>query len=398
MKRRNFFKLSGAALAGTTLTPNVWASSSVVQNQIIELEKHIIDRCELVEIDYHWPRFVGKNSRLDFHGQYHKSTIIKLYTNQGAMGWGLSDKKADEIIPLIQNKKVSDLITPGKGVIDTLDGTTDTALHDLMGVILNEPVYKLIGNQGPKEVSLYSGMIYFDELNPGNETKGVDAILENCEWDYNYGYRQLKVKIGRSGMWYPHQKGLEKDIEIVNLVHNTFKDRNGEILVDANDKYNLEDTTTFLAGIKDVPLYWMEEPFFEELDAGRKLKSWMNKNGFEKTYYADGEREPNMDVCLQLGKEQMMDVLLSDTMGYGFSKWIKLMPELKKMNMLSSPHSWGNLLKTNYNIHLSAGLGNVCTVEGVTCLSDDIDYGNYPLVDGKVRVSDAPGFGMKLLK
>jgi L-alanine-DL-glutamate epimerase-like enolase superfamily enzyme len=57
----------------------------------------------------------------------------------------------------------------------------------------------------------------------------------------------------------------------------------------------------------------------------------------------------------------------------------------------------GQASKTNYTVHLAAGLGNICTVEGVTCLSDDIDYGDYPIVNGKVQVSEAPGFGMKLL-
>ena len=71
---------------------------------------------------------------------------------------------------------------------------------------------------------------------------------------------------------------------------------------------------------------------------------------------------------------------------------------LEKINMLASPHAWGNRLKTNYTIHLAAGLGNICTVEGVTCLSDDIDYGAYPIVNGMVKVSEAPGFGMKILK
>jgi len=34
----------------------------------------------------------------------------------------------------------------------------------------------------------------------------------------------------------------------------------------------------------------------------------------------------------------------------------------------------------------------------VTCLSDDIDYGDYKIVNGTIRVSDMSGFGMKLLK
>jgi D-galactarolactone cycloisomerase len=397
MNRKEFLKISGSTLAGAAVLPSVLASSCS-GDKFAELRKHKIDKCELVEIDFHWPRFVGKNGRIDFHGQEKNCTVLKLYTDQGAMGWGLSEAKAEELFSSLNGKPVSDLIVPGNGIVQGLDRRVDFALHDLMGVILNEPVFKLIGNNGPKEVLLYSGMIYLDELNPGNENKGIEAILENCEWDYNYGYRQLKVKIGRSGRWYPHDEGLKKDIEIVRKIHDLFESRNVQVLVDANDMYSLEDSVNFLKGIKSVPLFWLEEPFPENLEDGRKLKQWMMENGFEKTYYADGEYNPDFDICLELGKEQTLDVFLPDTYGYGFSEWIRLMPRLKEMNMLSSPHCWGNRLKTNYTAHLSAGLGNVCTIEGVTCLSDDIDYGEYPIIDGRIKVSDAPGFGMKLLK
>ena len=47
--------------------------------------------------------------------------------------------------------------------------------------------------------------------------------------------------------------------------------------------------------------------------------------------------------------------------------------------------------------HLAAGLESTAIIEGVTCISDDIDYGNYKIIDGKLNVSDDPGFGMKLL-
>lgn len=399
MKRRKLLTTGALAALGSSLSSKNWVS--VLADQIVqypELNKHKIEKYELIEVDFRWPRFVGKNGRIDFHGQDKKATVLKLLTDQGALGWGLSNRNAEKHFPLIKDKPVAECITPGTGIRGDLDPSVDFALHDLMGVILNEPVYKLLGNKGTRETPVYSGMIYLDELNPGNESKGLDAILENCEWDYHYGYRQLKVKIGRSGRWYPHKEGLDKDIEVVKKIYGALKGRNTELLVDANDMYSLEDTINFLKGLGDVPLFWVEEPFVEEINTGRSLRRWMDNNGFANTYYADGERNPEFDVCLQMGKEKVMDVFLPDIFGYGFTNWIKLMPELKKMGMLSSPHAWGDRLKTNYSVHLAAGLGNVTTIEGVTCLSEDIDYGNYPFIDGKIKVSDDPGFGMKLMK
>jgi hypothetical protein len=55
-------------------------------------------------------------------------------------------------------------------------------------------------------------------------------------------------------------------------------------------------------------------------------------------------------------------------------------------------------LKTHYTAHLAAGMRGIVTIEGVTCASDDVDFGSYQLKDGKLSVSEEPGFGMKLLK
>lgn len=398
MRRRKFIKELGILSSCNLILTDSWAKAIIPHKEkYSELANHKISHCEILDLSYKWPRFVGKNGKKDFHGQNKKCLALKLHTDQGAMGWGLSSKNAESLFPIMLNQKVSDLIHPKIGINDSLDKSADFALHDLMGVILNKPVYELLGDQGTKTTSVYSGMIYLDELNRENKAKGFDAVLENCEWDYNYGYRQLKVKIGRSGRWYSHDVGLQKDIEIVKLIHENFKDRSIEILVDSNDMYTLDDTIKFLEGIGDVPLFWVEEPFVENLEDGRALRNWMNENGFKNTYYVDGEANPNHEVCLQLGKEKMMDMFLPDIYGLGFTKWIELQKKLKEINMLASPHAWGNRLKTNYIAHIAAAFGNIPTIEGVTCLSDEIDYGNYPIENGKLKVSEDPGFGMKLL-
>lgn len=390
MERRTFIKSSSLSLAGAIATG--WLTEAHAQNGTAELSKHTIDKCEILKLDYHWPRFVGKNAKRDDHGQNHQSTVLKITTNQGATGWGLSNNNTD--VNRLKGVSVASVILPEKGVISSLGREYDFALYDLAGIILNKPVYQLLGAHGTTSTPLYSGMIYLDELNPGNPDKEIKIILDNCQWDYDYGYRYFKIKIGRGGKWYPHDIGLNKDIEIVKSIHQNFKDV--RLLVDANDMSTLEDTKKFLSEIKDIPLYWIEEPFAENQADCRELRTWMNKNGYKNTLYADGEYNPSHTLCMQLLQEKSLDLYLNDTFGYGFTNWVNLLPKLKIMGATASPHAWGDKLKTNYTAHLAAGLGNIPIIEGVTCISEDIDYGEYPIVKGNIITSGAPGFGMKL--
>jgi L-alanine-DL-glutamate epimerase-like enolase superfamily enzyme len=361
-----------------------------------ELKKHKITKAERLKFNYYWPRHVGKNARKGNHGQYHSDEAFKLYTDQGATGWGLGRKNVsdDELLQL-EGKLVSELISPEFGMNEDLNVYLDLALHDLMGVILDKPVHKLIGSNGSKKTPIYSGMIYFDELEHNGNTGGIDKILENCNWDIEYGYRQLKVKIGRSGKWYSHNKGMKMDIEVIKQINGAFP--NIKLLVDSNDKYTLQDTIDFLKGIGDIPLLWVEEPFRENYEDGKKLRKWMDENGFKNTLYADGEANRNHELCLRMGKEEIMNVYLADIRSLGFSRWRRVMGELKSYKMLASPHAFGSMLKTHYITHIAAALGNVVTIEGVTCFSDQIEFGDYKIIDGKIQVSDTPGFGMKLL-
>jgi len=147
-----------------------------------ELKKHKITKVERLKHDYHWPRPVGKNAKNDNHGQYKTDDIFKLHTDQGAMGWALGRSKiSDEELFQLKGKLISEVISPEKGMRQDLSPYVDLVLHDLMGVILNKPVYKLLGAKGTKNTPIYSGMIYFDELEPKDNPAGLDKILENCQ-------------------------------------------------------------------------------------------------------------------------------------------------------------------------------------------------------------------------
>ncbi|GAB3702791.1 hypothetical protein GCM10027592_32550 [Spirosoma flavus] len=404
MQRRKFLKQLSQS------TASVAALNSPLAAQATDWTSHYVDAKDLsahkiadisyTKVQLKWPRFVGKNGRRDIHGYGPNISVCVLTTDQGAVGWGMHGKRDDETIAYLKGKRVSDVFQPTAGVTDAKALAFDVPLHDLAGVILNKPVYELLGQKKPILTKCYSGMIYFDELEPKEGQvktmpNGLDKLLENCKYDYDLGYRQLKLKIGRGNIWMPKEEGTKRDIEVTNLVAKTFPDV--EILVDANDGFTIDMAIQYLEGVRDVPLFWLEEPFAETVADYQKLRAWTKVNK-PKMLLAEGEANPNQELLRELCEKKLIDVHISDIMGYGFTPWRKLMPELKKLGTKASPHAFGELLKSYYCTHLTGGLGNTVTIEGVPSTCEEVDFSAYKIEKGQFVPPSAPGFGMKLLK
>lgn len=394
--RRCFLKQS-FVLAAAGCGSRLWAAGDAPNDWKDRLSRHRVAWLEVKSVQLDWPRQVGKNSRLDVHGRGQRETVCRIVTDKGAVGWGAflsRPQEAMEILSRVKGQAITDLFDPTVGVIKQEALPLDLALHDLAGVILEIPVYKMLGHAGPEANVCYSGMIYFDDLEPKEKPAGIGKVLENCQWDYEYGYRQFKVKIGRGNRWMEKQAGIARDVEVTKRIAAAFPD--ADILVDGNDGFTGNEFLAYLEGIGDVPLFWIEEPFPETREDYRALRERMAP-WRKKTLLADGEYNPNVEFITELLKEGLIDVCLYDVCGYGFTAWRKLLPLMKAMGVTTSPHAWGSKLKTHYIAHLATGLGNVVTIEGVTCSSKDVDFGDYPMKNGKLVTSSAPGFGMKLI-
>ena len=363
-----------------------------------ELAYHTIQSVTFGDVRMQYPRFVGKNARLDVHGYGPRIGICTITTDKGATGWaslrgGRGD--AERLTSQLVGKKLSEVFHVDAGITDDRYMPFDIALHDLAGVALNKPVYALLGRDTPFTTKYYSGMIYFDDLEPAHAPGGIDKVLANCRYDYDYGYRQFKLKIGRGHRWMSKKEGLARDIEVTKRVAEAFPDC--EILVDGNNGFTVSEFTEYLEGIGNTQLFWIEEPFHETVADYRKLRDWMTDNNV-KSLLAEGEADPDPALLEELMQQKLMDVHISDIEGLGFTNWRKLMPKLVQYGVQSSPHAWGSLLKTFYTAQMAGGLGNTVTIEGVTSTSEDVDLSGYTIRDGKLVPPDAPGFGLALLR
>ena len=390
MDRRTFLATTAAA---------VWTCRKGVADERAEteLDGHRVVGLELRQVDLPWPRFVGKNARLDDHGRGPRETVCVLRTDRGAVGWGSLQGRAADATALTERlvgRAVSELIDPAAGVRDDRWRVVDIPLHDLAATVLGVPVWKMLGGAGPRALTAYSGMVYFDDLAPPEPPRGVAGVLDSCRRDYDHGYRQFKLKIGRGNRWMERKAGDARDVECVRAAAEAFPDCG--ILVDANDGHSVESIIRVLEGIAPVKPFWIEEPFRETLADWRTLAAWCRSHGLEKTYLADGEADPDGPVLEELCREGTLTMRLEDVAGGGFTWWRRTMPTFAAMNVAASPHTWGSGLKTVYAAHLGAGYGNMPTLEGVTCGDKDVDFGGNRLKDGLYHVSDAPGFGLTL--
>jgi L-alanine-DL-glutamate epimerase-like enolase superfamily enzyme len=329
MNRRQF----STAAAGLFAT--AWSRGFGLQaaEESDALARHRVAAIDFRQIDLSWPRHVGRNAVLGAHGHGPRPEVCLLRTDQGATGWGMirgERASVNAIADRVVGQTVASLFSRPQGLAADPLSPLDFALHDLAGVILNLPVWKLIAPKPldtPHLAPIYSGMIYFDDLDPPDAPAGVGKLVEECRWDYDYGYRQFKLKIGRGHRWMvPASAGLERDILAVRTIAEKFPDC--DILVDANNGYTLETCIRFLEGVQGVRLFWLEEPFHENVDDYRRLNDWMQAHGFANTYLADGEARPDTPVLDQLQRERVLDIRLEDIVGYGFSPWRQLLARL----------------------------------------------------------------------
>jgi L-alanine-DL-glutamate epimerase-like enolase superfamily enzyme len=337
-----------------------------------------------------YPRTVGRNARLGSHGSGGDTPVVVLETDTGHRGWGMVEGPPADVSALV-GRPVAELIDPAVGVLDPSLYWLDIALHDLAGVLLDLPVHRMLGAAGSPTTPVYDGAIYFDDLDPDEQPRGLEIVLANCAADAAAGYGAFKLKIGRGNRWMDRASGDQRDIDVTRAVRKAWPE--ARILVDANDGYDCTGFLNYVDAVADCELYWIEEPFLDDAADLARLRAHLDAVSPD-TLIADGETSPDVEQVLTIAAHGHVDVLLMDVLSFGVTRWRQLMPQAREIGVRASPHAWGRPLKTRYAAQLAAGLGNVPIIEGVPGHTAGVDTGSYRFTGGAVTVPDLPGFGL----
>lgn len=363
------------------------------RDDIDELKKVTITKITSFPHRARRPRIAGKNSQKDVHGEFTSEDVVWIETNAGIEGIGVGTAQPELARDLIDHS-LDEFWKKGIGIVSPL-GRADHALYDLVGKALDKPTWKVLGGLGPEWVPVYDGSVYFNDLLPEFQSRGVAHLLKGVEASLKAGHRAFKIKIGRGAKWMEAQAGLARDIEVVRAVRKLVG-KDAQLMVDANNAFDLETAEQWLDAAGE-DFVFVEELFPEQIDRDLLLKKYLKERG-RKTLIADGESADDIDDLAGLIDHEALDVFQPDIRTFGLTRQCALARKMSLHPGLKlAPHNWGSFLGLYMQLTLARGIPNFLIAEQDPSTSDLFDTSAFEFRNGKIRVPDViPGCGITI--
>nr|MDQ2668170.1 hypothetical protein [Gemmatimonadota bacterium] len=244
-------------------------------------------------------------------------------------------------------------------------------------------------------VDVYDGTLYFSDI--WFSDRGARAVVEEAEEAAKKGYTAMKLKTGRGWKWMEKDAGLRRDIEVTKAVRAAVGP-GVKIMVDANNGYqrDIEDTWRFLDATAHDDIYFMEEPYPENVEAYARLRERLTAAGM-KTMIADGENLTEVEAFRPyLQPKRLMDVLQMDIRRGGFLGNLALARLGAPAGAVTVPHNWGSRVGFLMALHFAKVVPNVIAAEDDRSTCDVIVEDGYQYSNGQYMVSTAPGLGIRV--
>ncbi len=345
---------------------------------------------------------LGRNARLSPHGDRVEVPLCRLTTEDGLVGVGparLEAGVAYEALGLPVPRLFGDSGTEDDWL------SLDYPLWDLAARREGLPVYQLLLRRcaaprdvddvsdvsGPLLVDCYDTSFYFEE--PEATTPEPEALAERAAASYERGHRAFKVKVGRGARWMLPAPGLERDVAVMEAVREAIGPASA-LFADANDGYTLNGAKEFLARTASLGVGWLEEPFHEDAVLLKALRDWMAAEGVD-ILLTDGESATGQNAY-RLAAEGLLDVIQCDILALGFTRWLDLGQALDVIGVASAPHHFGRYLGNYVSGHLAGAVSGLKYIEWDEATVPGLAMPGYHFSDGRLSLSDQPGFGIEL--
>jgi D-galactarolactone cycloisomerase len=269
-----------------------------------------------------------------------------------------------------------------KGAIVSAVAGIDIALWDLVGKILEVPVYKLLGGCANEKIPAYASGFFGKSGRPLTPKECAEEAKSYAD----QGFKGVKMKIGF---------GRKQDLLNLEAVRNAIGPDLG-IMVDANQSYSYHDVLKIAGDLAAFDLTFLEEPFpVNDLDAMAALASAIEiPIAAGENYYTRFEFR---DVLVK----RAVNIIQPDIIhAGGITETKKIASMASAWNVPVAPHIHATV-GVAASIHLLTSVPNTLAAEYITSGGSyklrQALYGKaFMAQDGWIKATQEPGLGINI--
>jgi glucarate dehydratase len=245
------------------------------------------------------------------HSDVAARTILRLTTADGEVGigetYGDQSDSLERVRQLVEGANPFERKPLELKLQDPMVyGAIDTALYDLIGRALDEPVYNFLGGKVRDEVE-FSGYLFYKQEDSDPDSAAVagyevlsaeDMVREAREFVETGGFETLKVK---GGVLEP-----DEEIRTLELLAEEFGE-DTPLRIDPNGTWSVETTVDIARRLResDLTIEFLEDPV-PTLNAHQRLKEYVDYPIATNMYVVD------FDEIAPAVRREAVDVILSD--------------------------------------------------------------------------------------
>jgi L-alanine-DL-glutamate epimerase-like enolase superfamily enzyme len=384
MNRRQFV-FSGAVTA--TVPALVAAESLKNQIRISGLETDVL----------RFPPVRRYSDAIHDFGSESGGVVLRLRTDAGVTGWAyspfgtigggprvLESILQNEVKPVVMGNDPSfpkrlrselwkTLEYAGvQGITQFAIAALDIAVWDLLGKAAGLPVYKMLGAYADR-MPVYSmcGWYHQNDHDLSEFKKSIGAAIEE-------GFEAVKIKVGRGS--------LDDDVTRITAAQ-AIAGKGRRVMVDANQKFNLNEAIRRGRVYQQMGCFWFEEPLAPQDHAGyAELARELDIR------IATGENEYTRYAYVDLISRHGVDVVQPDNRrSGGVTEWMEIAAIADGFGLELASHGGGPT-----DLHMLLAMPNAIYMEYSSLKSNSARIEKLRPVGSAVLAPEMPGIGSEL--
>lgn len=333
--------------------------------------------------------------------------LVRVRTDDGLEGWGQTSAfLADQSVPALHDQVAPWFLGSDPwdvaAVVDRcvraeykFYGTVlyralcgiETAIWDLLGRSVGRPVYQLLGGAVRTTIEVY-GSSMRRNITAEEEAERLQALVDSET------FTAFKIRIGAI-MGQDTDAAPGRTARIIPYLRETLGDQ-VSLRADANGCYTPAEAIRIGRLLEANGFYHFEEPCpYPQIEATRKVADALD------IPVAGGEQDQNLEQFHRMINTGVVDIIQPD-IGYigGMVRARKVAEMAEVAGVPCTPHCANTSLLQIFTLHLAASSPSITqpqewSIEDAAW-SKDIYDGLPKVVQGKVEISDAPGWGVTI--